>query len=136
MHNAHEARSVRRRCRNPLELVEPLMLRRCSVGNKLRREELPERGILLPPSKLGELDHHLALFGRFCRAGPFEPAARVAAVKYEMRHALRMTNRIRDGNRSALRNAEKRKAFAAARVDDGLEIAHPGVERKRGIPVG
>src|SRR5436305_11373601 len=74
---AHEPPGIDRRRRKPLELVEPLMLLRRSIGNELRGEELSERRILLAPAELGELDHHVGLFTGFCGARPFEPTTGV-----------------------------------------------------------
>lgn len=56
--------------------------------------------------------------------------APVRAHPHQMRHALRMAADVFDRDRAALRHAEERKAGQVERVDDGLDIAHPDVERE------
>src|SRR5712671_3458151 len=103
-------------CAKPAKASEPLVLLRRSIRNELRREKLPKCRILLAPAELRELDHHFSFFARLRGTGPLEPAARIAAVQDQMRHAFRMANRLGDRDRRALRDAEQRKAVAPACV--------------------
>ncbi len=59
-----------------------------AAGDELRREELAERGVLLAPAELGEAVHHLGLLALLRRRVALQPAARVAAVQDQVRHAL------------------------------------------------
>ena len=111
------------------------MLLRGSVGNELRREKLSERRILLAPPELGELDHHVGFRAHLRGTRPLEPAPRVTAVQDQMTHAFRMADRVCDCNGRPLRNAEQRKAPAAACLDHRFEIAHPRFKRKLGVPI-
>src|SRR5215203_3664767 len=50
------------------------------------------------------------------------------AVEYHVRDALRMLDRIGDGNRTAARDTEQWKALEPRGIDDRFEIVYPQIE--------
>ena len=68
---------------------------------------------------------------------PHEPAAPVGAGEDQVRNPLRVTDRVGDGDRTALRHPEQREPLDTDRVHDELEVVDPGVEAEVvHVPVG
>ena len=134
---AHEARRVRRRGRDALQLVEPAVLLGGAVGDELRGEELAERRVLLAPAELGQL----ASSSRPPRAAPasrvaHQPSARVAAVQDQVAHPLGVAHRVGDRDRRALRDAEQREALERRPRRPRSRGRAPSLERELGdLPV-
>jgi hypothetical protein len=99
-------------CGRAHQVAEPAHLLRVRIGNEQRREQLPERWILLPPALADQLDERLAVASLLLAA--LSPAFSVAAVQHEALHALRMPDRVLDAGGAALRDAEQWKPLEPA----------------------
>ena len=87
----------------------------------------------LPQPTRIDVDERLRLEPRESACGiTLQRAARVRADQDQVRHALGMAADVFHRDRAALRHAEQREARQAERVDDGLEVADPDVEREAG----
>ena len=112
------------RGRAPQQLVVPGHLLRRAVREEQHAEHVAERGSA-PSSRRGSPRPAPPP----ARSSPAQlPAARVAAVEDEVGDPLGMPRRVGHRDRRALRDAEQREALQARRVDDGLEVADPGVD--------
>ena len=70
-------------------------------------------------------------------SGGRSAAERETAIKDKVRYAMRMAYSKSDGNGTALRDSEQRKAIQSSRIDDRCKIADPRVQRKFiHIPIG
>ena len=98
-------------------------------------EHLPKAWIVRAPSETHQSRHRLAHF--FLSRSALLSAERERAIENKVRHAFRMPHRIGDGHGAALGYSEERETLDAGRIDDRLEVGHPGVERERvDVPVG
>src|SRR5687767_7910598 len=84
-----QPRSRLGRGRLAAELVEPADLLVARAGNEARSKHLAEYGIVAAPAEADEFDHR-AVETFLVRVFAVISPARVAAVKYEMRNALRV----------------------------------------------
>src|SRR6266545_3467726 len=106
----------------------PLLLR--CVGHEKCRPQLPESGIILAPTELREGQVSMASLNLFRRRSAPGPASCISAIQDEMRHLLRMPNRIGNSHRTTLGNPQNGKAVQADSVYDGLHILNQRLERK------
>ena len=105
-----------------------------AVRNELRCEHLSECRILLTPAEAHQGEHRLAGFLLRLGPGAFLPADGIASEKNQMRNALRMSDRVGDRNRAALRYAEQRETVDAGGVDHRFEVVHESLEDRRRAP--
>src|SRR6185437_5322535 len=101
-----------------------------ALGDEQASEDLTEGVVVLSPAQADELQQKLALFALAIGEVPVRLTPGVAAVQDEAAHALGMAKRVRDRDGAALRDAEQGEAVQLQVVDDGLEIADPGLERE------
>ena len=120
-------RGVLWRRRDALKIVVPLHLFHRAAGNKQRREHLAKCGIVLPPPLAYQREHGIGI-PNFLFRSAMSSAARKTAIQHKVADSLRMTHGIGHRDRRALRDAEKREAVHFRRIDDRLEVAHPGLE--------
>src|SRR2546425_5835389 len=115
--------------RNPVQVIEPLPLLLRSVRHVLGCPELPKSGIILAPSQLYQHVLSLASFDVFGYSA-FGPTSGVGAIENEMRHFLRMTNRVSDSDRATLGNPQDGKTIQTQGVHDRLEVLDECFEGK------
>src|SRR5215470_18503412 len=97
------------------------------LGNKECGEQLAERRIV-PAPILPHQRPYSCTSSDFVRVSAGTPALRISSPEYEMRHALRMLDRVRDGDRRALGNPEQREPVELSRIDDAFEIQQHRLE--------
>src|SRR5215472_4454379 len=97
------------------------------LGNKERSEQLAERRIVLAPV-LPHQRCHSCTSSDFVRVSAGTPTLRISSPEYEMRDALRMLDRVGDGDRTALGNPEQRKPIELSCIDDAFEVQQHRLE--------
>ena len=128
---------VLRRGRCALQIIEPLVLVARPVRDKLRREDLTECWIVASPTEADELYQGLRFLSLRLRDVPPQCALGVSTKKHQAGNLFRVPRGICYGDCAALRHAEKRELLEALRLDDGLEVIDPRLERRaRRRPVG
>ena len=99
------------------------------VRDELGREDLTERGIVAPPTEADQLYQGFGFLTLLLRDVAAQRALGISAEKHQMRDFFGVTRGICDGEGTALRHTEKRKLFEALRLDHGIEIIEPCLER-------
>src|SRR5262249_58587025 len=97
------------------------------LGNKERREQLAKRRVVLAPV-LPHQGSHGCASSEFVRVSAGTPALRISSQEYEMRHALRVLDRVGDGGGAALGNPDQREPIELSRIDDALEVQQHRLE--------
>ena len=110
----------------PEQVLVPGHLLRRAVREKQHAEHPAERWVRRRPPRADRCND--GLFLAVLAAEP--PAARIPAVQDHAGNAVRVSCRIRDGDRSRLGDAEQRESLQARRIDDRFEIADPPVDRR------
>jgi hypothetical protein len=109
--------------------------RRRRLGHEAAREQLAERRVLATPAEAGDVHDRLEQLAPLRIGLAAAPAARIAAVQHQVRHALGVAHRVLDHRGRALADAEQHhRPVDARRLHDLLEVAGSGNARTGNAP--
>ncbi len=110
----------------PEQILVPVHLLWCAARDKEHAEHPAERRIRRRPARADRGEERVFLGVLAAESSP----ARIPAVENEVGDAVRMSHRVRDGDRGALGDAEQRESLQAHRIDDRFQITDPRLERR------
>src|SRR5690554_948052 len=116
-----QAHGIVGRCRDSLQLVEPLVIRSAGAGIEQRSEHLAKGRVILAPTLASECQHCFSA-NDFFRQSAHAPASCIAAEQYESAYPFGMPRSIDNGHTAALRNTEEIEAADPCSVDYTFQI--------------
>jgi hypothetical protein len=106
-------------------------------GEEPSHEHLAVHRVRAAPAEPDDLEPRRLQLALLPGRGPPAAAPSERTEEDEVADTLRVAHRVGHGYRPSLGDAQQGEAIEAYGVDDGLEVAHPRLEREvRDVPVG